>query len=167
MHRIFNVFGTTALSLAVLAFIFTGCGYRRPAQVKTTGTVTLDGEPVENASLMFIPDSGRPASANTNTNGDFQVSSYGGNDGLPAGNYRVMVTKLVLKDRFQQQYDRAVERAAAQAEPGEEPEDVDIEFGDSAYENMLPTKYEELETTDIKVTITKQQEPLVISLTSE
>ena len=59
MHRIFNVFGTTALSLAVLAFIFTGCGYRRPAQVKTTGTVTLDGEPVENASLMFIPDSGR------------------------------------------------------------------------------------------------------------
>ena len=61
-----------------------------------------------------------------------------------------MVTKLVLKDRFQQQYDRAVERAAAQAEPGEEPEDVDIEFGDSAYENMLPTKYEELETTDIK-----------------
>ena len=167
MHRIFHVFGTTALSLAVLAFIFTGCGYRRPAQVKTTGTVTLDGEPVENASLMFIPDSGRPASANTNTNGDFQVSSYGGNDGLQAGNYRVMVTKLVLKDRFQKQYDRAVERAAAEAEPGEEPEDVDIEFGDSAYGNMLPTKYEELETTDIKVTITKQQEPLAISLTSE
>ena len=108
MHRAFNVFSKLTLLLAVLSLSFTGCGYRRPAQVKTTGTVTLDGEPVANAALMFIPDSGRPASGNTNTNGEFQVSSFGGNDGLPAGNYRVTATKLVLKDRFQQLYDRQV-----------------------------------------------------------
>ncbi len=167
MHRTFHVFSKLTLLFAVLAFPFTGCGYRRPAQVKTTGTVTLDGEPVANAALMFIPDSGRPASGNTNTNGEFQVSSFGGNDGLPAGNYRVTATKLVLKDKFQELYDRQVERAKAEAEPGEEPEEVDIEFGENAYENELPAKYEELDTTDITVTITKQQEPLVISLTSE
>ena len=167
MHRAFNVFSKLTLLLAVLSLSFTGCGYRRPAQVKTTGTVTLDGEPVANAALMFIPDSGRPASGNTNTNGEFQVSSFGGNDGLPAGNYRVTATKLVLKDKFQQLYDRQVERAAAEAEPGEEPEEVDIEFGENAYRNNLPESYAELDTTDITVTITKQQEPLVISLTSE
>ncbi len=167
MHRAFNVFSKLTLLLAVLSLSFTGCGYRRPAQVKTTGTVTLDGEPVANAALMFIPDSGRPASGNTNTNGEFQVSSFGGNDGLPAGNYRVTATKLVLKDKFQQLYDRQVERAAAEAEPGEEPEEVDIEFGENAYKNDLPENYAELDTTDITVTITKQQEPLVISLTSE
>ena len=167
MHRTFPVLSKLTLLLAVLAFPFTGCGYRRPAQVKTTGTVTLDGEPVANAALMFIPDSGRPASGNTNTNGEFQVSSFGGNDGLPAGNYRVTATRLVLKDKFQQLYDRQIERAKAEAEPGEEPEEVDIEFGDNAYENELPEKYEELDTTDITVTITKQQDPLVISLTSE
>ena len=167
MHRAFNVFSKLTLLLAVLSLSFTGCGYRRPAQVKTTGTVTLDGEPVANAALMFIPDSGRPASGTTNTNGEFQVSSFGGNDGLPAGNYRVTATKLVLKDRFQQLYDRQVERAAAEAEPGEEPEEVDIEFGENAYRNDLPENYAELDTTDITVTITKQQEPLVISLTSE
>ncbi len=167
MHRTFLVLSKLSLLLAVLAFTFTGCGYRRPARVKTTGTVTLDGEPVANAALMFIPDSGRPASGNTNTNGEFQVSSFGGNDGLPAGNYRVTATRLVLKDKFQQLYDRQIERAKAEAEPGEEPEEVDIEFGDSAYENELPEKYEELDTTDITVTITKQQDPLVISLTSE
>jgi hypothetical protein len=116
---------------------------------------------------MFIPDSGRPASGNTNTNGEFKVSSFGGNDGLPAGNYRVTATKLVLKERYQEQYDRQVERAKAEAEPGEEPEDVDIEFGENAYRNELPVKYEELDTTDLNVTITKQQEPLVIALTSE
>ena len=167
MHRTFLVLSKLSLLLAVLAFTFTGCGYRRPARVKTTGTVTLDGEPVANAALMFIPDSGRPASGNTNTNGEFQVSSFGGNDGLPAGNYRVTVTKLVLKDKFQEIYDRQVERAKAEAEPGEEPEEVDMEFGENAYENELPEKYAELDTTDINVTITKQQEPLAISLTSE
>ena len=167
MHHTFNVVGKLTLLLAAMAFTFTGCGYRRPAQVKTTGTVTLDGEPVANAALMFIPDSGRPASGNTNTNGDFQVSSFGGNDGLPAGNYRVTATKLILKDKYQERYDRRVERAAAEAEPGEEPEEVDIEFGENAYRNDLPEKYAQLDTTDITVTITKQQEPLVISLTSE
>ena len=60
-----------------------------------------------------------------------------------------------------------MERAAAEAEPGEDPEEVDIEFGDNAWRNELPEKYAELDTTDITVTITKQQEPLVISLTSE
>ena len=64
MHRTFHVFSKLTLLFAVLAFPFTGCGYRRPAQVKTTGTVTLDGEPVANAALMFIPDSGRPAFGN-------------------------------------------------------------------------------------------------------
>lgn len=167
MHHTFNVVGKLTLLFAAMAFTFTGCGYRRPAQVKTTGTVTLDGEPVTNAALMFIPDSGRPASGNTNTNGDFQVSSFGGNDGLPAGNYRVTATKLILKDKYQERYDRQVERAAAEAEPGEEPEEVDIEFGENAYANELPKKYAELDTTDITMIITKQQEPLVISLTSE
>jgi hypothetical protein len=167
MYHTFNVVGKLTLLLAAMALTFTGCGYRRPAQVKTTGTVTLDGEPVASAALMFIPDSGRPASGNTNTNGDFQVSSFGGNDGLRAGSYRVTATKLVLKDKFQERYDRQVERAAAEAEPGEEPEDVDIAFPESAYDNELPKKYAELDTTDITVTITKQQEPLVISLTSE
>jgi hypothetical protein len=167
MHHTFNVVGKLTLLFAAMAFTFTGCGYRRPAQVKTTGTVTLDGEPVANAALMFIPDSGRPASGNTNTNGDFQVSSFGGNDGLPAGNYRVTATKLILKDKYQERYDRQVERAAAEAEPGEEPEEVDIEFGENAYANELPKKYAELDTTDITMIITKQQEPLVISLTSE
>ncbi len=167
MHRTFNVFGRITLFLSVLAFTFTGCGYRRPAQVKTTGTVTLDGEPVAQASLMFIPDSGRPASGNTNTNGAFELSSYGGNDGLPAGNYRVTVTKLVLKEKYQQQLKKLETQADEAAESGEESEAVDVEFSDNAYENELPEKYAELDTTDINVTITKQQEPLVISLTSE
>ena len=167
MHPTYNFFGKLALVFTVLSLAITGCGYRRPPQVKTSGTVTLDGEPVAEASLTFIPDSGRPAMAVTNADGEFQVSSFGGNDGLPAGSYRVIAIKEVLKERFQKLYEKQVAQAKADAEPGEEPEEVELEFGDSAYENQLPSKYEELDTTDITVTITKQQEPLVISLTSE
>ena len=155
-------FGKLTLLLAAMALTFTGCGYRRPAQVKTTGTVTLDGEPVANASLMFIPDSGRPASATQTPMENFKVSSFGGNDGLPAGNYRVTAKDLFSKKDSKNNTTEQVDRAKAEAEPGEEPEEVDIEFGENAYENDLPEKYAELDTTDITVTITKQQEPLVI-----
>ena len=163
----FITFVKMTLFCVTLVFTFTGCGYRRPPQVKTTGIVTLDGEPVAQASLMFIPDSGRPASGNTNADGAFVLSSYGGNDGLPAGNYRVTVTKLVLKDKFQRQLENLEKQAEEAAEEDEESVAFDIEFADNAYENKLPEKYAELDTTDITVTITKQQDPLVISLTSE
>ena len=144
-----------------------GCGYRRPSQVITTGTITLDGKPVKGASVLLIPEKGRPGSAMSSNDGEFKVSSYGGNDGLQAGLYRVCVSKMILKPRFQKQIDTLRERALAAAEPGEAPEEVDIEFGENAYNNALPEKYEKLDTTDITVTITKQQKPLVISLTSE
>ena len=163
----FITFVKMTLFCVTLAFTFTGCGYRRPPQVKTTGTVTLDGEPVAQASLMFIPDSGRPASGTTNESGAFELSSYGGNDGLPAGNYRVTVTKLVLKEKFQRQLKDLEKQAEEATEEGEESEAFDIEFNDTAYENELPEKYAELDTTDINITITKQQDPLMISLTSE
>ena len=167
MRYRFITFVKMTLFCVALAFTFTGCGYRRPPQVKTIGTVTLDGEPVAQASLMFIPDSGRPASGNTNTNGAFELSSYGGNDGLPAGNYQVTVSKLVLKDKYQKQLKKLETQAEEAAESDEASEAVDVEFSDEAYENELPEKYAELDTTDINVIITKQQQPLVISLPSE
>ena len=54
MHHTFNVVGKLTLLFAAMAFTFTGCGYRRPAQVKTTGTVTLDGEPVANVTTAAL-----------------------------------------------------------------------------------------------------------------
>ena len=92
-----------------MTFTFTGCGYRRPAQVKTTGTVTLDGEPVAQAlhSCLFPTPADQLLVPPTPME-NFRLSSFGGNDGLPAGNYRVTATKLILKDKFQKQlYDLA------------------------------------------------------------
>ncbi len=148
-----------------------GCGYRRPATVKTSGRVTLDGEPVAEAALMFVGSTGRPSSANTDANGEFKVTTYGRNDGLAPGEYKVSVAQFVLLPKYQERYDAAQERARQEAEQSgdDEVEDVEMAFPDSAYTNGLPEKYAEIETTDISVTIDKstRDEPLLIELTSE
>ena len=75
---------------------------------------------------------------------------------------KIKIRDAVKKDMLQV-HNLIVELAVFE----KEPEEVDIEFGENAYRNDLPENYAELDTTDITVTITKQQEPLVISLTSE
>ena len=147
-----------------------GCGHRRPPTVKTSGVVTLDGEPVDEAALMFVGSAGRPSSATSNASGEFKVTTYGRNDGLAPGEYKVSIAKYVLLPKFQERYDAAMEQAKKEAEEsGTEVEDVEMVFPDSAYVNELPAKYEEIETTDISVTIDKSTrgEPLRIELTSE
>lgn len=58
----------TCLSLALL----TGCSSDLPPIASLTGTVTMDGKPYANGSLMFTPtNGGRPSVAATDENGNF------------------------------------------------------------------------------------------------
>lgn len=84
------------LTLAGIA----GCsGSERPGLVKGTGTVTLDGKPVEGAAvgLEFTADAKskyqRPSSAITDAQGKFTPYTYEKDDGLPVGKYKVTVFK--------------------------------------------------------------------------
>ena len=106
---------------------FTGCGYRRPSRIPTTGTLLLDDVPVAKASPVFLPaDGGRPAMAQSDENGQFTVSTYGGGDGLPAGRYRLAATKLTLRKRAQRRLDAF--NASDESENG-----GDIQFTDADY----------------------------------
>ena len=60
-------------SLTVVAFV--GCGGPKwPPTYKSSGTVTLDGTPVERATISFYPlDGQKPANATTDANGAFEV----------------------------------------------------------------------------------------------
>jgi hypothetical protein len=60
------------------------------------GKLTMNGEPLAGATLVFYrtdkPPEGSaktPPRARTNEDGTFSVSTYSGNDGAPAGRYRV------------------------------------------------------------------------------
>lgn len=68
--------------------------------VPVSGTVTLDGTPLEGASVAFSPSDmeGKPANGITNAEGKFTLKTFLGGtegqaDGALAGDYTVMVTK--------------------------------------------------------------------------
>jgi hypothetical protein len=77
--------------MLLTAFAVTGCG-NRPSKV--TGTVTLDGTPVEGAHVTFSPvdGKGRSASGGTSSGGKFELTTFKENDGALPGEYKVTVT---------------------------------------------------------------------------
>jgi hypothetical protein len=57
------------------------------------GVVTLDGEPVEGAAVMFSPrDGGRPAIGQTDERGEFRLQTVAPGDGALLGEHAVTVT---------------------------------------------------------------------------
>lgn len=75
-------------ALAAFSFTAAGCG---GGAGKVEGLVTLDGAPVDGATVTFNPvGEGRPGSAVTNAQGIFKIE---GKEGLAPGKYKVTVTK--------------------------------------------------------------------------
>ena len=78
-------FALFALFLSTL-FLF-GCGNNNPlGVVRVTGTVTLDGQPAEGVTVLFVPTSaeGRTASGISDSNGRFSLTAAGADFGAGA-----------------------------------------------------------------------------------
>ena len=88
LHRV----GSRLLVLALL-LAASGCG--RQALVKLEGKVTLDGKPLEGATVTFAPEggAGSPASGLTGSDGVFYLTTRTSGDGVAPGAYKVTVTK--------------------------------------------------------------------------
>jgi hypothetical protein len=82
-------FGLLALALTVCAL---GCG-SKGGTVRVEGVVKLDGQPLADATVTYNPvGAGQPASASTNEDGTFRLTTAG-TDGAYPGEYKVTVTK--------------------------------------------------------------------------
>jgi hypothetical protein len=55
------------------------------------GKVTLDGQPLANASVVFIPENGRPAGGRTDTEGKYFLIYAEGRRGTIPGKNRVRI----------------------------------------------------------------------------
>ncbi len=75
----------------ILLVACSGCGSR---MVKVEGRVTLDGKPLNWATVAFIPIEGRGPSGNglSDSEGHFRLTTFTTGDGVPVGDYKVMVT---------------------------------------------------------------------------
>lgn len=138
MHRLKQL----TSSLLLLAFA-AGCGAKTagPTTFPVTGVVTLAGAPVEEAVVEFVPSSPdlgiAGAQVSTDSAGAFNVKiqldmGKTTKEGLPAGDYRVAITKLVLPP--------------GQATTLKPPQ------------NTLPPKYATAESTPLTVTVKAEGE---------
>lgn len=81
----------------VVTCVIVGCGSDVPSTVPVTGTVTLDGKPVEGATVNFLSkDTNIAASGKTDAEGKFAMKTLVGSksvDGVVVGNHGVAVVK--------------------------------------------------------------------------
>jgi len=129
--------------LAALAFLV-GCS-KPSADVgatPVTGTVTLDGEPVEGASVAFAPQSagGRAAAGLTDASGHFSLTTVQSGDGAMPGTYLVTISKTegaaISVDMPKDVSSMTPEEGAAYLASVQEMQKASLEVTD-----LLPTKY--------------------------
>jgi hypothetical protein len=119
--------------LGVLAIsVLTGCGEtdKGPRTVPVKGVVTLDGEPVADASVVFIDDGGQyPARGRTDAKGEFSLDAFEYKTGAVPGSYQAIVQRTVVE-------------TAGEGPPAgsEEAEHAGEAAGQRVY-NDLPPKY--------------------------
>lgn len=90
--------------------VVTGCGSGGPQKVipekavPVTGTVTLDGKPLDNARVTFYPSSsaqGDGSSGTTDSAGKYELQSVFGSEvvvGAAPGKYKVVISRMVRPD---------------------------------------------------------------------
>ena len=78
-------------------FSLVGCGGNAgyPDTAPVTGTVTLDGEPLEGAKVSFAPVEGRHSTGKTNAEGKYELRYTGAIKGAMLGTHRVMIEKKI------------------------------------------------------------------------
>lgn len=84
-----------SLILLVAACAVAGCSSSDgPALSQVSGTVTLDGQPVGDAEVLFMPDSGNPSVGKTDQKGRYTLAYDQKRKGAVIGKHTVRITKI-------------------------------------------------------------------------
>jgi hypothetical protein len=94
MNRFRLVAFGSALWLGVVVLFAPGCGPSGPKIASVTGRITMDSKPLANATVVFIPENGRPAGATTDANGKYVLNFSQGRRGAIPGKNMIRVTTL-------------------------------------------------------------------------
>ena len=152
--------------VVVAALLAVGCqpeGPSHPPTYGVTGTVTLDGNPVEGATVTFVPgQTGDPAVGTTDASGKYSLKSFGSEDGATPGEYQVTVTK----------FDFAEAGGGSGGNDAEMPDDyggaaAGGEGADDSGKNALPAKYAIAAESGLSATVTEDASQNVFDLALE
>ena len=169
--------------LAVFAVLFAvaGCGESNPSTAQVSGKVTLDGEPVEGALVLFIPDdpANKAATASSQSDGSYTLTTFEAGDGAMPGSYKIKVSKKGLEDGGHNPYGAspAESRTADEIEPmtpeeelaameaAYSPQDANPGGRTQPAKNDLPAKYDDITTSGLTYTVTEGENNHDIELT--
>ena len=142
------------LVAAVLSFV-AGCGSGlRPiaGSVGVSGTVTFNGQPLEQGMVRFAPESGGKAQPATGQikNGKFTMLTTASSPGVVVGKYKV---SIISNKPF----------TPPPLKPGTPP-DPKAKFEP---ESLIPTKYNAIETSGLEADVTAAVTSLTFALQGE
>jgi hypothetical protein len=122
------------------------------------GVVTYNGEPVDGAHVLFVSSASKTngwACGNlTDENGKFEISTTVSSTsvkGVPPGEYVVVVTKK--REATAEEEKEAQEQYNAKAATATDPSKLQDEFKAQLQKSLIPVKYNDPSTTDLKATI--------------
>lgn len=125
--------------LLCLGFL-AGCGEDVPTEEvpplqPVSGTVTVDGEPVQGVAITFVPTTGtgNGAYGATDASGKYDLQYRTGEPGIPAGEYMALFTKVVQPD-------------GSPIPEGQTAADVNAV-------DMIPDRYRQMDGADRRVTV--------------
>ena len=123
---------------ACVAFCFvtmSGCNFGPdlPPTYPVEGSISLDGEMVADATVVFIADQGSyNATGVSDKNGKFVMKAFDTKPGVVAGSYKVELNKTIVSSK--------------EGKGGEA--DVNLQYG-------LPKKYSQFNTSGLTITVTE------------
>jgi hypothetical protein len=132
---------SAAIWMSAIALALAGCqGNGRIATVPVTGTVTVDGKPLEQGTITFETPGKRPASGEIKAGNIVNVMTYVASDGVPTGNHTIAITATA-----------ASAAAAVPKDPGQ-PMVVDANYM-GVGQSLIPARYNNPATSGLTAEI--------------
>lgn len=128
-----------------------GCGGSgsRAKTVAVSGVLLLDGQPVPEARIRFVPTNpdGRPAIGDTDASGKFKLSTFEPGDGIIPGEYDADITSNTAPSKAVDTSDMAAKIASVEPKDG-----------------SVPEKYRDTKTSQLHYTFTEQDTNRVLEV---
>lgn len=146
--------GTASALTLTLILSISGCGGDDglPRTVNASGIVTLDGEPIDGASIVFAEASGTySAQGLSDANGRFSLNAFESKTGAVPGSYKVTVSKTVTVEKSVNQ-----KAMKALAEDAEHAASGGAENANVSWVNDLPQKYAGFTTSGLEAVVPEE-----------
>ena len=158
--RILRTRGLLLLTACILG-LASGCsrGRQYPPTHSVSGVVTVEGQPVADAIVSFLPDDGQnPANGSTDASGRYELTSFTRGDGAMEGSFRVTIVKYEKEgeDKPAVSVEKPAVEEAESGETGNEgyvPAGMVVSQYDTGPKNLLPKQYADQQKTPLAAAV--------------